>query len=747
MVYNRAMARKRRLWWAGAVLLTLLAGAGIAGAKLWPIWLEIDAETEILADAHRDHTAPHPGWSFPARVYSAPAPLALPPLRRVRQAAARGYVPACPPQAPGEYCEESGEVTPRSGDSMEPVLLGVLIGPDAEVRWHLPLDEAPPALLAAIVSAEDVAFRDHRGVNVPALARATWINARGASYAQGASTITMQVVRAFSQRKDKTITRKLREIAAAFSLERHMSKDEILQAYLDAPYLGQHGGLSICGFRAAAQYYFGTDVDGLTLGQAATLAGMLPAPGRYAPDTHPEAARARRDLVLGRMAEAGWDVTDALDEPIAASAHEPLPPIQHPAYLQAARKWLEDAVPREQLYGAGLTVYTAMDLVAQGTTETFMPEQATYLEGVVGRRGPAPLETVAVLIDARTGHLSAIYGGTQQASTDFSRATQARRQAGSAFKPLVYALAFSQTDEDGHAAWRPHHTVSNLYRTFPDTDGWTPKNIQADYSASTTLGHALVRSQNVATATLLQELGGPRPLIDFATQLGFDTGSFPEELGLALGQAEVTPMELARFVATVASDGVAVTGAPVTRIEDVRGETTLEVPGRGARVMSEESAALTRALMGMVVRFGSGSYTRLGGGRYGYLGPSFGKTGTTDDEKDLWYIGGTADYAGVVWLGYDQPARVGSTAAYLASPLWGWWMRAVYDGREMSDFDEPIPLKKHGLCTLTGKYPNDTCEAFDFPFLPGDKPRGACPLTHSQKKKEYTDIWERRASP
>lgn len=740
--------RRRVLRGLGGLGLLLLLALAAAGVWLWPVWVEIEAQTAILAEQHTGHAVTHPGWSFPARVYSAPFPLdGASPALTAQHAAARGYTPACPPQGPGEYCEKDGSILPRGDDpeALEAVQLGVLIGPDAEVRWHLPLDEAPEALVAAIVSAEDEAFYDHPGVNFPALARAAWINARGGSYAQGASTITMQVVRSFSQDGEKTIARKLREIAAAVAIEQHMTKEEILGAYLDAPYLGQSGGLSICGFRAAAQYYYGVDVDQLTLGQTATLAGLLPAPGRYAPDKHPEQARARRDLVLGRMAEAGWDVADALKEPVQATPHEPLPPIKHPAYLQATRKWLEAELAPAELYGAGLTIETAMDVAAQHTTETFMPEQAAYLESVVGRRGPDPLETVAVLVDAHSGHLVAVYGGTQRASTDFSRATQARRQVGSAFKPLVYALAFSTLDDDGHAKWRPHHTVSNLYRTFPDTDGWTPKNIIADYSATTTLGNALVRSQNVATATLLQELGGPRPLIDFADTLGFETKDFPEELGLALGQAEVTPMEMARFAATVANTGVRVTGAPVARIRDIHGDVTVEVEARQERVMTEESAALTRALMAMVVRFGSGSYTRLGGGRYGYLGQSFGKTGTTDKEKDLWYIGGTADYAGVVWLGYDQPNTVGDTAAYLAAPLWGWWMRAVYDGREMHDFDEPIPMKKHGLCTLTGQYANETCEAFDFPFLPGDKPRGSCPLTHTQKKKEYVNIWERRA--
>ncbi len=661
-------------------------------------------------------------------------------------------------------CEEDGAVIPRgglfpegpqpAGDegwsrplALEPISLGVLLGPDAEIRWHLPLDEAPDSLIAAIIAAEDEAFYDHIGVDPMGLARAAWINYQGGSFQQGASTLSMQVVRNLNQRKEKTIARKLREIAAAVALDQQLGKEGVLQLYLDAPYLGQAGSLSICGFRAASMYYWGVDVDELTLGQQATLAAILPAPGRFSPNHHPEKARARRDMVLQRMAKAGWDVTEALAEPVEAGAFAPLPPVRHPAYLQAARAWLESTLPAQTLYGAGLTVFTALDFVAPQTTETLLSEKVKYLQRIVGKRGEGPLETAGAVIDPSTGHLVAVYGGTQASATDFSRATQARRQAGSSFKPVVYAMAFAQEGPDGLPLWRAHHTVPNSRRVFENTDGWRPRNISGDYSATTTLAMGLAWSKNVAAASLLEAAGGPEALIEFATRIGYDTSLFRPELGLALGQGEVTPFEQARFVATIISGGLSVTGSPITVALDPRRVVRWREPALGEPVMSPEAAALTRALMRLVIEFGTGGSTRGGGGFAGYGGPAIGKTGTTDQEKDLWFIGGTPDFAAAVWLGYDKPARIGGSASDLASPLWGWWMRALEEGHPERDFDDTVKLTRRSVCTISGRYSNGSCHLIAAPFLGDDKPDGICHIAHpppDPEKKKYEGLWKRR---
>jgi membrane peptidoglycan carboxypeptidase len=717
-----------------------------------------------MLDLHRNFNTAHPGWSFPAKVYSDAFPLDAEPNLVALHAAARGYTEACPPVEPGQFCKKDGAVIPRGGVfpegeqppgtegwtrplALEPIQLGVLLGPDAEVRWHLPLSEAPDSLIAAIIAAEDEEFREHPGVDFVGLARAVWINSQGGTYSQGASTLTMQVVRNLNQQKEKTIERKIREIGAALATDAHLGKDGVLQMYLDAPYLGQAGSLSICGFRAAALYYWGKDIGELTLAQHATLAAILPAPGRYAPDRNPEEARSRRDMVLRRMASAGWDVTEALAEPVAAEPHEPLPVPLHPAYLQAARVAAEEALPASVLYGAGLSIFTALDLVAQDTTESLLVDKVSYLTRIIGKRED-PLEVAGVLIRPQTGNLLAVYGGTQLTATDFSRATQARRQPGSSFKPLVYALAFSQLGEDGLPTWRAQSTVKNNRRVFENTDGWTPRNISGDYSATTTLAQGLTWSQNVAAASLLEDLGGPRKLIEFAGKIGYETGKLPEEMGIALGQGEVTPLEQARFVAMVINGGYRVSGSPLVLVKDVAGKIRWSEPGIQERVLTAESAALTLGLMRLVIISGTGGASRGGGGFAGYQGPAIGKTGTTDMEKDLWFIGGSPLFASAMWLGYDQPHRIGGSASDLASPLWGWWMKALHDPLKVpEDFDMEVELTGRGVCTMTGRYSNGTCRTIGAPFLPGDKPEGVCGIVHpppDPEHQKYEGLWKRR---
>jgi membrane peptidoglycan carboxypeptidase len=733
----------------------------------WPRWRSVRLETEALADAHQRHNTAHPGWSFPARVWSAPASLDLPPKRLVAQALARDYAEACPPTEPGQVCKETGEVIPRGGVfaegvqppgvkgwtrpvALEPILVGTLTGPDAEIREHLPLHRAPKHLIAALLAAEDEAYYEHPGVNVRGIARAMVSNLRGGGPMQGASTITMQVVRNLSQRKDRSLQRKVREAMSAVALDQHLGKDAVLQMYLDAPYLGQHGSFSICGFQAAAQFYYGVDAEDLDLPQAATLASILPAPGRYSPERHPDAAVGRRNRTLALMAEQGWpraEINAARAAPETASVHPPPEPL-HPPYLQATRAWLEQTLDPKIVYGAGLEVFTAMDVVAQRATEASVPEGLRFLETSVGRNGKAPLEAASAVVSPETGLLVAAWGGSQDLPTDFNRATQARRQSGSSIKPLVYAMAFSQLDAAGQPSWRAHHTVRNDRHVFKGSDGWYPRNVGGKYTATTTLAMGLSWSQNVAAASLLEELGGPKEFKLFAQQMGFDTTAWRDELGLALGSGETNPLEMARFVATVLADGALASGRPVQVATDAAGVVRVPELGPRRQALTPESAALTRDLMRLVIEYGTGGAARGAATRAGVQRPAVGKTGTTDSEKDLWFVGGTADYAGALWIGYDQPTRIGTSASDLAAPLWGWWMRAVHKGLPSREFESETKTRGRGVCTVTGGITNESCRTIWAPFLEGDRPTEACEEFHpppDPTAKKYEGLWKRKA--
>jgi penicillin-binding protein 1B len=727
---------RRLLIRATAILGALLAvgalGAGVVAFLSWGAYrAERDAFLPEL-HAHLRHERSHPGWSFPARIWSAPAPLDLPFERLVAHARARGYAPACPSDLPGTYCEVDRVVTPRAphptqpSPGLEPVLLGWYVGPDAELRDHLPRAEAPPHLIAAILASEDANFEDHVGVDLLGLARASIRNASAGGYAQGGSTLAMQVVRGITGERRRSLGRKVTEAMRAVALDRELGKDGVLQLYLDMPYLGQRGSSSICGFEMAAWHYYGVSARDLSVAQAATLAGILPAPGLLAPDRHPERARERRDRVLRLMADRGWDVAEALAEPIAVSPGASPEPV-HPAYLAVVHAELA-RLPETVRYGAGLHVHTALDVVAQRESEGLLAAEVLAFERLIGRRHAEPLRAAGALLDPRTGHVVAAVDTAQEAPTDFSRIVHARRQPGSSFKPVVYALAVEQRHPDGRWRFTASTTLPNTHRRFPTAPTWYPRNVGGRYGATASIAHALRSSANIASASLLLEAGGPEALIPFARRLGFQTEHFPNELGLALGQGEVTALELGRFVATLTRAGRQAPGTAIVSARDRLGGERAP-PFDAPIVLDPDAAVLTRDLMSLVVSWGTGGAARGVGGRGGVQGPAIGKTGTSDDERDLWFIGATPHHVGVLWLGYDQPTRIGASASDLAAPLWGWWLRAVDAHLPTATFDPP-PLDRTWICTLTGHRPGPGCESVPAPYLAGTAPGTTCDGQH-----------------
>ena len=741
---------KRRMVIGFAVVAVVFVVAAIPLGIVWRGWMN---DGEVLAREHLALSTPHPGWSFPTRVI-ARAPVEMTPLRAIAEAKARDYVDACREPVPGSFCERTKSVVFRDHNALEPIQLGLLVGEHGELRTHLPREQAPKVLIDAILAGEDREFYEHSGVNFTALIRAAWKNARDGGYSQGASTLTMQVVRAMNQRTEKTVRRKLREAAEAMGVENAIGKEGVLQMYLDAPYLGQRGSMSVSGFAEATRHYFGVDVKDITLVQAATLAAVLPGPGRFAPDKHPQACKVRRDRILRALQEHyGYDVDAALAQEIVVVAPAPLPADRFPGYLHAVRAELERRLPKEVVYGAGLVVDVGIDVVMQTEAEALLPQKSKMFESFVGRRGDQPLQAVGIALDPTSGVLRAVYGGHDVTSTGFNRATQSHRQPGSSFKPLVYALAFEQKNDDGTPKFTAASTQPNSPRTFKTPQGdWRPRNVGGEATVTAALAQGLAWSQNIATASLLEELGGPEPVIAFADTLGFSTTTFPDEYGIALGQAEVVPLEMAQFAGVIANGGLKIEATTLVRVADAFGVERLQPPVPTTRVMSPQAAALTRDLMRLVIEVGTGGASRGAGGEGGYNGPAIGKTGTTDSEKDLWFVGATPRHAMVVWLGYDEPVRIGAAAADFAAPLWGWWMGRstrvdVVAGTPLPDFSKEPKIVKEHICTISGKRPNESCKVIAAPFLPGTGPKGTCGLEHveAEDEEKHESIWKRRA--
>jgi penicillin-binding protein 1A len=386
-------------------------------------------------------------------------------------------------------------------------------------------------------------------------------------------------------------------------------------------------------------------------------------------------------------------------------------------------------------------------VVTQEQTERVLGERTTWLERTLGRRGEGALLSAGVLLDASTGAMVAVHDTALVASTDFSRATMGRRQAGSSFKPMVYAMALDQIGADGLARFTTAHAVPNSPREFPGTHGWRPRNVAGRYSGTSSLANGLASSANIATASLLEQAGGPTALVDFAARMGFDTREMAPEMGLALGQGGVTPLEMARFVATITNGGRRVEGSPVLRAIDAAGQVRLAQAVPSEVVISPQAAALTRELMGLVVVNGTGGGVRGAAGLPGVQGVVIGKTGTTDDERDLWFVGAIPQYAAALWLGYDRPTKIGGSASDLSAPLWGWWMRAASEGLPPGAFDGP-PLEHRWSCTQTGLLAGAGCRALSAPFVPGTEPSRFCGGTHGPELGEsladHESLWERR---
>ena len=741
----------------GLLFLAFVITGAIA---LYPHLMEIKKQTIAMADQHRKYYAAHAGWSYPGAIWSGSVPLYTETARLIEHAKIREYTEQCPAKSPGSFCPTDGSIIPRGGVfpegvqppgnkgwtrplALEPIQIGMLIGKEGELREHLPIDEVPQVLIDALLASEDADFYSHQGINFIALIRAFWFNMQTGSYSQGASTINMQVIRNLSQYKEKTLTRKLDEIAAAYFLDQYLSKNEILQLYVNIPYLGQYRSYPICGFSMAAKHYYNKSIQEITLDEAATLVGILPAPGLYRPDKYPEKAKKRRNQVLRQMAiQKNYRIGEAFQKPIVVSSLT-LPEPKYPDFLSYVYQWLEENYDDKTLYGSGINIFTSLDVVLQERSKKMLPFWLNKLQEKTGYKYQSPVETAGAIIDTKKGTLLALYGGNMQLHTDFNRATQAKRQAGSSFKPLVYALAFSRTNRAGKPQWTSFDTVRNYKHNFSGTDGWRPRNTSGYYSKKSSLAAGLARSQNIATADLLQRLGGPEPLIQFAAEFGFDTSAFPREMGLALGQAEVTPLELTRFVASIGNGGRISRGLPVISGKDLLGRERIMQSPIGYQILNEQSAALIRELMRLVVTSGTGYSSRGVGAFPGYKGSAIGKTGTTDKSKDLWFIGATPKYSASLWIGMDKPENLYVSASDFAAPLWGWWMHSIHkDIEEASDF-EGMDLDSMPICRETGLNPNRSCPLIQAPVLKGQKPAGYCPHEHPKIEKKYYGLWFR----
>lgn len=627
--------------------------------------------------------------------------------------------------------------------ALEPELLRVTGGARVKDRTPVQLDELPAHLVDAVLTIEDQRFYEHGGIDLRRIGGAAIANLRAGGVVEGASTITQQLAKNLFLSPRRSVVRKVREVFMALSLEARHDKDEILVAYLNEVYLGQNGPAAIHGVGRAAQFYFGRDVTDLTLSQAALLAGIIRGPNLYSPHRHPERARARRDLVLQLMHERGLIDDDAYDratdQPLDIRRHAE-PEVDGRYFVDFVMQQLERAHGGEP--GRGLAVFTTLDVGHQRAAERAVARQLRRLERDYPalRRDDEPLQAALVAIDPVTGELLAMVGGRDYGHSQFNRAALARRQPGSAFKPVVAAAALrrradADRPEDGPV------TLATLLEDEPlsvstPAGEWRPVNYDGRYRGPITLREALERSLNVPFARLGLAIG-PERIVTTARELGI-AGPLPAVPSLALGAAEVTPLEMARAYGVFAAEGVRAPLNTVYAVADpTHGYREGFAAGRERVLEPEEAYLVTSALRGAVER-GTGRGLRSSG----YHGPVAAKSGTTNDFRDGWFIGYTPRIAVAVWVGFDDGGSLDLPGSRLALPIFADFLLGAL-GRDGAgeDFRQPWDLDVVEIDPETGLRAGPGCRGRLELFLPGTAPERSCSGSWSR----FDDL-ERRLS-
>lgn len=612
-----------------------------------------------------------------------------------------------------------------------------------ERRTLVPLSEIPKTVQDAFVITEDKRFYQHHGIDWIRVFGAAAHNIAAGGYAQGFSTLTMQLARnIFTEKisREKTLTRKLKEAKVAREIERLYPKNKILELYLNQIYLGN----GAYGVETAAQRYFGKSVRDLNLAEAATLAGLPKAPERYNPRRFPDRAIQRRNTVIELMHRAGAvnseDARLARAYPLRLARREESGEMA-PYFVEWVRRQLEDRFG-ERLYTDGLKVYTTLDVDLQSTAERNLEKQLRAIEA--GKYGAfkhvtfeqyearaasgqsevanSPyLQGAFVAIDPRTGAVLALVGGRDFDDSKFDRATQALRQPGSTFKPVVYAAAI-------HSGLPASYLLADTPLVVPQPNGtdWTPQNYDLKYEGIMPMRRALYRSRNLATIRLGMELGAPT-VIAMARQLGLTT-PIPPYPSINIGSADVYPIEMVAAYTTFATLGVRAAPFGITRVEDARGNVIFQANPQRFNVLSPEEAWIMVDMMKDVVRRGTAASVWASG----FHIPAGGKTGTTNDYSDVWFIGYTPDMVAGVWMGFDRPQKIMANAqgGRLAAPAWLGFMNEVYARRPApADWPRPEDIISREIDWTTGLLRNPFCPDSDVTteyYIPGTEPTREC---------------------
>jgi penicillin-binding protein 1B len=626
---------------------------------------------------------------------------------------------------------DTAEVVPIL--ELEPEEINLFFGPERERRQLVSIQQVPRHLITAVLAIEDARFYQHHGIDLRGMSRAFLMNLRHGAIRQGGSTLTQQLAKNYFLTPEKTLRRKLKEILLAVVMELKYQKDDILEIYLNEIYLGQKGSVAINGVGEAAFFYFGKPVDDLFRAEAAVIAGLIKAPNHYSPYQDSERCRSRRDAVLRAMHAKDWisrtELLADLKIPVKTVGYS-VHGKKAPYFVDYLEEQLKELYRSEDLTSLGLSIYTTLDTQVQQAAEKALVDGLARLERVnpeLQRQDPDQrLQGAIVVMQPRTGYVLAMVGGRSYSTSQYNRIVQARRQPGSSFKPFVYVSALD--------TFTPATMLSNQPQTYTvDGHSWEPQNFEPVTQYTVSFRDALKMSYNLATVDLAMKTGLDQ-IVEMATRFHFSTPIKPYP-SLALGAFEVIPMELARAYCVFPAEGVQPYPLTLKSVAAENGDSLKQKHLQIERLISPAKAYIMNFMLQSVVTEGTARALK----NYGIAWPVAGKTGTTNDFKDAWFVGYTPDILALVWVGFDNGDPLHATGSSAALPIWADLMNAIPQYVSEEGFSVPSGVEKRTVCSVTGlqAVKNACPETVDEYFLSENVPTEFCQL---HKKSGLTDL-------
>ncbi|MDZ4730224.1 MAG: penicillin-binding protein 1B [Xanthomonadales bacterium] len=749
-------------------LFLLLTGVGLGLLTPWTLYLNHQVTTEFEGRK----------WDLPSRVYARSLELypglTISPVDLETELKAAGYRKTDQTPKPGSYQVSGrqfeihrrafrfaeGEESARhlklrldsgvigalsdadSGNSidllrMEPAEIASIYPLHQEDRSLVRLEDAPPLLVMGLQAVEDRNFKTHPGLDFRGIARAAFANLRAGKTVQGGSTLTQQLVKNYFLNDDRTLIRKLNEAIMAVSLEWHYDKAEILEAYLNEVYLGQQGSLSIHGFGRASTFYFGQPLERLEPQHIALLVGMVRGASMYNPRRNPERALQRRNLVLGMFAETGIlteaEAEQAASQPLDVTAEPQSGHARYNAFIELVRDHLAQVYREEDLKTEGLRIFTTLSPSEQEKAQRAVTDGLKQLQeaGL-----PPELQGAMVLADVSSGEIRALVGDRYPGREGFNRALRARRQIGSVIKPLVYLLALEYP-----ASFNLLTLIEDEPVVLRQADGsnWSPQNYDNRSHGTISLLDALANSYNQATVQLGLKVGVKQLLLKLE-QLGISTDVMPVP-SVFLGAVELTPLEVTQIYQSLAAGGYSVPLRAVTAVQTQQGGELVRYPLRLMPQPNREAIGVLNYALTQVVERGTAKALP------GLLGSEIaiaGKTGTTNDKRDSWFVGYTRDRIGVAWVGRDdnQPARV--TGSNAAMRVWARLFREL----PLEPVDLRMPDGAYWLWVdaVESAVTDENCPgAGQVPFVSGSEPERVSTCLAALNEKDDKSFWKKWA--